>query len=72
MLVQYLTDAHYFALKIEEAIDVISKMMYEAASSVVQEVIEFFVTVSQFGGASGCDWCTPHAATYLVEGAWCS
>ncbi|XP_072280070.1 condensin complex subunit 1 isoform X2 [Pyxicephalus adspersus] len=49
MLVQYLTDAHYFALKIEEAIDVISKMMYEAASTVVQEVIEFFVTVSQFG-----------------------
>ncbi|XP_040217115.1 condensin complex subunit 1 isoform X1 [Rana temporaria] len=49
MLVQYLTDARYFALKIEEAIDVISKMMYEAASSVVQEVIEFFVTVSQFG-----------------------
>ncbi|XP_044155231.1 condensin complex subunit 1 [Bufo gargarizans] len=49
MLVQYLTDAHYFAVKIEEAIDIISKMMYEAASSVVQEVIEFFVTVSQFG-----------------------
>ncbi|XP_069836022.1 condensin complex subunit 1 isoform X2 [Dendropsophus ebraccatus] len=49
MLVQYLTDAHHFAVKIEEAIDVISKMMYEAASSVVQEVIEFFVTVSQFG-----------------------
>ncbi|KAM9326257.1 condensin complex subunit 1 [Gastrophryne carolinensis] len=49
MLVQYLTDAHYFALKIEEAIDIISKMMYESASSVVQEVIEFFVTVSQFG-----------------------
>lgn len=33
MLVQYLTDAHYFALKIEEAIDVISNMMYESASS---------------------------------------
>ncbi|XP_075071952.1 condensin complex subunit 1 [Mixophyes fleayi] len=49
MLVQYLTDAHHFAVKIEEAIDAISKMMYEAASSVVQEVIEFFVTVSQFG-----------------------
>ncbi|KAM4703298.1 condensin complex subunit 1 [Rhinophrynus dorsalis] len=49
MLVQYLTDAHYFSLKIEEAIDVISKMMYETAVSVVQEVIEFFVTVSQFG-----------------------
>ncbi|KAG8543015.1 hypothetical protein GDO81_025593 [Engystomops pustulosus] len=49
MLVQYLTDAHHFSVKIEEAIDIISKMMYEAASSVVQEVIEFFVTVSQFG-----------------------
>ncbi|XP_053552455.1 condensin complex subunit 1 [Bombina bombina] len=49
MLVQYLTDAHHFALKIEEAIDVISRMMYEPAVSVVQEVIEFFVTVSQFG-----------------------
>nr|AAD15962.1 pEg7 [Xenopus laevis] len=49
MLVQYLSDAHHFALKIEEAIDVISKMMYETAVSVVQEVIEFFVTVSQFG-----------------------
>ncbi|XP_075468792.1 condensin complex subunit 1 isoform X2 [Ascaphus truei] len=49
MLVQYLTDAQHFALKIEEAIDVISKMMYDTAVSVVQEVIEFFVTVSQFG-----------------------
>ncbi|CAH2322684.1 condensin complex subunit 1 [Pelobates cultripes] len=49
MLVQYLTDAYNFSQKIEEAIDVISKMMYETAVSVVQEVIEFFVTVSQFG-----------------------
>ncbi|KAM4636335.1 condensin complex subunit 1 [Discoglossus pictus] len=49
MLVQYLTDVHHFALKIEEAIDIISRMMYEPAVSVVQEVIEFFVTVSQFG-----------------------
>ncbi|XP_053306330.1 condensin complex subunit 1 isoform X2 [Spea bombifrons] len=49
MLVQYLTDAYNFSVKIEEAIDVISKMMYETAVSVVQEVIEFFVTVSQFG-----------------------
>ncbi|KAM8924116.1 condensin complex subunit 1 isoform 2-T2 [Pelodytes ibericus] len=49
MLVQYLTDAHNFSVKIEEAIDVISRMMYETAVSVVQEVIEFFVTVSQFG-----------------------
>ncbi|XP_069506775.1 condensin complex subunit 1 isoform X2 [Ambystoma mexicanum] len=51
MLVQYLKDAYSFALKIEEAINVISKMMYETAVSVVQEVIDFFVTVSQFGVA---------------------
>uniref|UniRef100_A0A6P8PGL9 Condensin complex subunit 1 n=1 Tax=Geotrypetes seraphini TaxID=260995 RepID=A0A6P8PGL9_GEOSA len=49
MLVQYLRDAFNFAIKIEEAINVISKMMYETAVSVVQEVIDFFVTVSQFG-----------------------
>ncbi|XP_030043749.1 condensin complex subunit 1 [Microcaecilia unicolor] len=48
MLVQYLRDAFNFAVKIEEAINVISKMMYETAVSVVQEVIDFFVTVSQF------------------------
>uniref|UniRef100_A0A8C5N0N7 Condensin complex subunit 1 n=1 Tax=Leptobrachium leishanense TaxID=445787 RepID=A0A8C5N0N7_9ANUR len=49
MLVQYLTDAHKFSVKIEEAIHAISRMMYETAVSVVQEVIEFFVTVSHFG-----------------------
>ncbi|XP_078507673.1 condensin complex subunit 1 isoform X2 [Lissotriton helveticus] len=51
MLVQYLKDAYSFALKIEEAINVISKMMYETTVTVVQEVIDFFVTVSQFGVA---------------------
>ncbi|XP_045151938.1 condensin complex subunit 1 [Echinops telfairi] len=49
MLVQYLQDAYSFSLKITEAIGIISKMMYENTTTVVQEVIEFFVTVSQFG-----------------------
>ncbi|XP_037016012.2 condensin complex subunit 1 isoform X1 [Artibeus jamaicensis] len=49
MLVQYLQDAYSFSLKITEAIGIISKMMYENTSTVVQEVIEFFVTAFQFG-----------------------
>ncbi|XP_055962824.1 condensin complex subunit 1 [Sorex fumeus] len=49
LLVQYLQDAYSFSLKITQAIDIISKMMYENTATVVQEVIEFFVTVSQFG-----------------------
>ncbi|NXO68957.1 CND1 protein, partial [Phainopepla nitens] len=49
MLVQYLQDAYNFSLKITEALNLISKMMYENSVSVVQEAIEFFVTVSQFG-----------------------
>ncbi|KAM6214290.1 condensin complex subunit 1 isoform 2-T2 [Rhynchocyon petersi] len=49
MLVQYLQDAYSFSLKITEAIGIISKMMYENTTTVVQEVIEFFVLVSQFG-----------------------
>lgn len=49
MLVQYLQDAHNFSQKITEAIGIISKMMYENTTTVVQEVIEFFVMVSQFG-----------------------
>ncbi|KAM9300116.1 condensin complex subunit 1 [Morus bassanus] len=49
MLVQYLQDAYNFSLKITEALSLISKMMYENSVSVVQEAIEFFVTVSQFG-----------------------
>ncbi|XP_063250321.1 condensin complex subunit 1 isoform X2 [Prinia subflava] len=48
MLVQYLQDAYNFSLKITEALNLISKMMYENSVSVVQEAIEFFVTVSQF------------------------
>ncbi|XP_054674617.1 condensin complex subunit 1 isoform X3 [Grus americana] len=49
MLVQYLQDAYNFSVKITEALSLISKMMYENCTSVVQEAIEFFVTVSQFG-----------------------
>ncbi|NXP05107.1 CND1 protein, partial [Thinocorus orbignyianus] len=49
MLVQYLQDAYNFSVKITEALSLISKMMYENSVSVVQEAIEFFVTVSQFG-----------------------
>lgn len=49
MLVQYLQDAYGFSQKITEAIGIISKMMYENTTTVVQEVIEFFVMVFQFG-----------------------
>ncbi|XP_005378837.1 PREDICTED: condensin complex subunit 1 isoform X2 [Chinchilla lanigera] len=49
MLVQYLQDAYSFSRKISEAIGIISKMMYENTTTVVQEVIEFFVMVFQFG-----------------------
>ncbi|KAM9565485.1 condensin complex subunit 1 isoform 2-T2 [Guaruba guarouba] len=49
MLVQYLQDAYNFSMKITEALSLISKLMYENSVSVVQEAIEFFVTVSQFG-----------------------
>ncbi|NWT03132.1 CND1 protein, partial [Mionectes macconnelli] len=48
-LVQYLQDAYNFSVKITEALYLISKLMYESSVSVVQEAIEFFVTVSQFG-----------------------
>ncbi|XP_010185996.1 PREDICTED: condensin complex subunit 1, partial [Mesitornis unicolor] len=53
MLVQYLKDAYNFSVKITEALGLISKMMYETCVSVVQEAIEFFVTVSQFGVPQG-------------------
>ncbi|XP_053154023.1 condensin complex subunit 1 isoform X2 [Hemicordylus capensis] len=49
MLVQYLQDAYNFSAKITEALSMVSKMMYESSVSVVQEAIEFFVIVSQFG-----------------------
>ncbi|XP_067998128.1 condensin complex subunit 1 [Melanerpes formicivorus] len=48
MVVQYLKDAYSFSEKITEAMDLISKRMYENSITVVQEAIEFFVTASQF------------------------
>ncbi|XP_042309788.1 condensin complex subunit 1 isoform X2 [Sceloporus undulatus] len=48
-LVQYLQNAYNFSTKITEALSMISKLMYESSVSVVQEAIEFFVIVSQFG-----------------------
>ncbi|XP_077201947.1 condensin complex subunit 1 isoform X2 [Paroedura picta] len=49
MLVQYLQDAYNFSVKVSEAMSLVSRMMYESSVSVVQEAIEFFVIVSQFG-----------------------
>nr|XP_008117482.1 PREDICTED: condensin complex subunit 1 [Anolis carolinensis] len=49
MLVQYLQNAYNFSEKITEALNMVSKLMYESSVSVVQEAIEFFVIVSQFG-----------------------
>ncbi|XP_039194642.1 condensin complex subunit 1 [Crotalus tigris] len=49
MLVQYLQDAYNFSAKITEALSMVSKLMYERSVSVIQEAIEFFVIVSQFG-----------------------
>ncbi|KAL7988486.1 hypothetical protein Chor_007405 [Crotalus horridus] len=49
MLVQYLQDAYNFSAKITEALSMVSKLMYESSVSVIQEAIEFFVIVSQFG-----------------------
>uniref|UniRef100_A0A8D2J0Y1 Condensin complex subunit 1 n=1 Tax=Varanus komodoensis TaxID=61221 RepID=A0A8D2J0Y1_VARKO len=49
MLVQYLQDAYDFSAKITEALSLVLKLMYENSVSVVQETIEFFVVVSQFG-----------------------
>ncbi|NXS51445.1 CND1 protein, partial [Brachypteracias leptosomus] len=49
MLVQYLQDAYNFSAKITEALSLISKLMYGNCVSVVQEAIEFFVTILQSG-----------------------
>lgn len=51
MLVQYLKDAYAFTVKIEDAITLISEMLYQNSISVVQEAIEFFVMVTEFGMA---------------------
>ncbi|XP_078064647.1 condensin complex subunit 1-like, partial [Mustelus asterias] len=49
VLVQYLKDALTFASKMEGAIEIVSKFLSSKNPSVVQEAIQFFVTISEFG-----------------------
>lgn len=52
MLVQYLKDTESFALQVERAISVINTMLYWKTTSVVQEAVQFCVTVCEFGVAN--------------------
>uniref|UniRef100_A0A4W6DE00 Condensin complex subunit 1 n=1 Tax=Lates calcarifer TaxID=8187 RepID=A0A4W6DE00_LATCA len=52
MLVQYLTDTETFALQVERAISVINTMLYWKTTSVVQEAVQFCVTVCEFSVAN--------------------
>ncbi|KAM9310298.1 condensin complex subunit 1 isoform 1-T2 [Pholidichthys leucotaenia] len=52
MLVQYLKDTETFALQVERAISVINTMLYWKTASVVQEAVQFCVTVCEFSVAN--------------------
>ncbi|KAM9724450.1 condensin complex subunit 1 [Menidia menidia] len=52
MLVQYLKDTETFALQVEKAISVINTMLYWKTTSVVQEAVQFCVTVCEFSVAN--------------------
>uniref|UniRef100_A0A8C6NIW6 Condensin complex subunit 1 n=1 Tax=Nothobranchius furzeri TaxID=105023 RepID=A0A8C6NIW6_NOTFU len=52
MLVQYLRDTETFALQVERAISVINNMLYWKITSVVQEAVQFCVTVCEFSVAN--------------------
>uniref|UniRef100_A0A8C9YET3 Condensin complex subunit 1 n=1 Tax=Sander lucioperca TaxID=283035 RepID=A0A8C9YET3_SANLU len=52
MLVQYLKDTETFALQVERAISVINTMLYLKTTSVVQEAVQFCVTVCEFSVAN--------------------
>ncbi|XP_053182487.1 condensin complex subunit 1 [Scomber japonicus] len=52
MLVQYLKDTESFALQVERAIAVINTMLYWKTTSVVQEAVQFCVTVCEFSVAN--------------------
>ncbi|KAM6967731.1 condensin complex subunit 1 [Aplochiton taeniatus] len=52
MLVQYLTDTESFALQVEKAIAVINNMLYLKTTTVVQEAVQFCVTVCEFSVAN--------------------
>uniref|UniRef100_UPI00398F2381 condensin complex subunit 1 isoform X2 n=1 Tax=Pristiophorus japonicus TaxID=55135 RepID=UPI00398F2381 len=49
VLVQYLKDTLTFAVTIEGAIETVGKFLTSKNSSVVQEAIQFFVVISEFG-----------------------
>uniref|UniRef100_UPI003AAE8938 condensin complex subunit 1 isoform X1 n=1 Tax=Centroberyx gerrardi TaxID=166262 RepID=UPI003AAE8938 len=51
MLVQYLRDTESFALQVERAISIINTMLYWKTTSVVQEAVQFCVTVCEFSVA---------------------
>ncbi|XP_056143059.1 condensin complex subunit 1 [Lampris incognitus] len=48
MLVQYLKDTESFALQVERSIAVINTMLYWKTTTVVQEAVQFCVTVCEF------------------------
>lgn len=48
MLVHYLTDTETFALQVEKAISIINTMLHWKTTSVVQEAVQFCVTVREF------------------------
>ncbi|XP_041964027.1 condensin complex subunit 1 [Alosa sapidissima] len=52
MLVQYLRDTEGFALQVESAIAIINNMLYWKTTTVVQEAIQFCVTVYEFSVAN--------------------
>ncbi|XP_029593968.1 condensin complex subunit 1 [Salmo trutta] len=52
MLLQYLRDTESFALQVESAIAVINNMLYWKTTSVVQEAVQFCVTVCEFSVAN--------------------
>ncbi|KAM3872854.1 condensin complex subunit 1-like [Diretmus argenteus] len=52
MLVQYLRDTETFALQVETAISSINTMLYWKTTSVVQEAVQFCVTVCEFSVAN--------------------
>ena len=58
MLVQCLQDTYSFSLEIIEALGVISKMMCENTTTVVQKVMEFFVMAFQFGVPQALGYAT--------------
>ncbi|XP_068178866.1 condensin complex subunit 1 [Antennarius striatus] len=52
MLVQYLKDTETFSLQVERAISIINSMLYWKTTSVVQEAVQFCVTVCEFSVAN--------------------